>query len=58
MCAIERIALEKTNNLLTKKAANDAAFTEYSKLLDDNGEEALKNGLTLEILEALLEPND
>ncbi|WP_259070057.1 hypothetical protein HDF24_24570 [Mucilaginibacter sp. X4EP1] len=55
---MERIALETTNNLLAKKATNDAAFTEYSKLLDDNGEEALKNGLTPEILDTLLESND
>jgi hypothetical protein len=48
----------QTVSLLVKKAINDATFAEYSKLLDDNGEEALKNGLTPEILEALLASND
>jgi hypothetical protein len=48
----------QTVSLLVKKAINDATFAEYSKLLDDNSEEALKNGLTPEILEALLASND
>ena len=37
---------------MLKKAVNDATFAEYSKLLDDTGNEAIKNGLTPEILEA------
>jgi hypothetical protein len=41
-----------------KKAINDATFSEYSKLLDSTGNEAMKNGLTPEILEALLASND
>lgn len=45
-------------SLMVKKAANDATFAEYSKLLDETGAEAVKNGLTPEILEALLASND
>jgi hypothetical protein len=39
---------------LIKKAANDGKFAEYSKLLDETGNEAIRNGLTPELLEALL----
>jgi len=35
-----------------------ATFTEYSKLLDNIGNEAVKNGLTPEVLEALLASDD
>lgn len=45
-------------SLMVKKAVNDATFSEYSKLLDDTGNEAIKNGLTPEILEALLASDD
>ncbi len=45
-------------SILLKKAANDALFMEYSKLLDDNGNEAIKNGLTPEILNGLLAADD
>jgi hypothetical protein len=45
-------------SLMVKKAVNDATFAEYSKLLDDNGNAAVKNGLTPEILEALLASDD
>jgi hypothetical protein len=48
----------QTVSLMVKKAANDATFAEYSKLLDDTGSEAVRNGLTPEILEALLASND
>ncbi|MDF2431448.1 MAG: hypothetical protein JWP44_1079 [Mucilaginibacter sp.] len=48
----------QTVSLMVKKAANDATFAEYSKLLDETGNEALRNGLTPEILEALLASND
>jgi len=48
----------QTISLMVKKAVNDATFSEYSKLLDDTGNEAVKNGLTHEILEALLASND
>jgi hypothetical protein len=48
----------QTVSLMVKKAANDATFSEYSKLLDETGAEAVKNGLTPEILEALLASND
>ncbi|MFI5139103.1 MAG: hypothetical protein ACHQIM_14870 [Sphingobacteriales bacterium] len=44
----------QTVSLMVKKAVNDATFAEYSKLLDDTGNEAERNGLTSEILEALL----
>jgi hypothetical protein len=45
-------------SLMVKKAANDATFSEYSKLLDETGSEAIRNGLTPEILEALLASDD
>jgi hypothetical protein len=48
----------QTISLMVRKAINDATFVEYSKLLDDTGNEAVKNGLTPEILEALLASND
>jgi len=48
----------QTISLMVKKAVNDATFSEYSKLLDDTGNETVKNGLTPEILEALLVSND
>ncbi len=48
----------QTVSLMVKKAVNDATFTEYSKLLDDTGNEAIKNGLTPQILEALLAADD
>jgi hypothetical protein len=50
--------LSQAVSLMMKKALNDATFTEYSKLLDDTGNEALKNGLTPEKLEALLASDD
>jgi hypothetical protein len=45
-------------SLLIKKAANDATFAEYSRRLDEIGNEALKNGLSPEILETLLASDD
>jgi hypothetical protein len=45
-------------SLMLKKAVNEATFADYSKLLDNVGNDALKNGLTPEILEALLASND
>jgi hypothetical protein len=48
----------QTISLMVKKAVNDVTFSNYSKLLDDNGSEAVKNGLTPEILEALLASDD
>lgn len=45
-------------SLMVKKAANDANFDEYSRLLDDTSNEAAKNGLTPEILAELLASND
>jgi hypothetical protein len=50
--------LNQTISLLLKKAVNDATFVEYSKFLDDIGSEAIKKGLTPEILEALLASDD
>ena len=50
--------LNQTISLMLKKAVNDATFAEYSKLLDDIGNEAVRNGLTPEILEALLASDD
>ncbi len=48
----------QTVSLMVKKALNDATFAEYSKLLDEAGNDAVKNGLTPEILEALLATDD
>jgi hypothetical protein len=48
----------QTVSLMVKKAINDETFAEYSKLLDDAGSEAVKNGLTPEILKSLLADND
>jgi hypothetical protein len=48
----------QTVSLMVKKAVNDATFAEYTKLLDETGNEAVKNGLTPELLEALLAAND
>jgi len=45
-------------SLMVKKAINDANFAEHSKLLDEISNEAAKNGLTPEILEALLASDD
>ena len=50
--------LNQTISLMLKKAVNDATFIDYSKLLDDVGNEAMNNGLTPEILEALLSSDD
>ena len=48
----------QTISLMVKKAVNDATFSEYSKLLDDVGDEAVKNGLTSELLAELLASDD
>ena len=45
-------------SVMLKKAVNDATFADYSRLLDEAGSEAIKNGLTPEILEALLASDD
>jgi len=50
--------LSQTVSTMLKKAMNDASFADYTKLLDDTGNEALKKGLTPEILEALLASDD
>jgi len=50
--------LNQTISLMIKKAVNNATFAEYSKLLDENGSTAVKNGLTPEILEDLLASDD
>ena len=48
----------QTVSLMVKKAVSDATFAEYSKLLDDAGAEAVKNGLTSGILKDLLASDD
>jgi hypothetical protein len=53
-----KLRFNETISLMLKKAVNDATFAEYSKLLDDVGNEALKNGLTPDVLEALLASDD
>ena len=50
--------LGQTISLMVKKAVNDATFSKYSKLLDEVGKEAVKNGLTPDMLEALLTSDD
>ena len=50
--------LNQTISLMLKKAVNNATFAEYSKFLDEIGNKAVKNGLTPEILEALLASDD
>jgi hypothetical protein len=45
-------------SLMVKKAVNDATFADYTKFLDDAGNEAVRNGLTPEILKGLLSSND
>jgi hypothetical protein len=45
-------------SLLLKKVANQNTHSDYRKLLDDIGNEAIKNGLTTEILDELLKAND
>ncbi|RKR81362.1 hypothetical protein BDD43_1508 [Mucilaginibacter gracilis] len=50
--------LSQTISMMVKKMVNDATFADYAKLLDNIGDEALKNGLTPEVLEELLANND
>lgn len=45
-------------SLFLKKAINDAGNADYQKLLDDIGTEAVKNGLTPEVLNELLHSDD
>jgi hypothetical protein len=44
----------QTVSLMVKKALNDETFAAYSKLLDTAGSEAVRNGLTPEILRSLI----
>ncbi len=53
-----KLQFNQAVSLMLKKAVNDATFAEYSKLLDETGSEAVKNGLTPDILESLLASND
>lgn len=45
-------------SLMLKKAINDKSLPEYKKKLDEIGFKAVASGLTPEILEELLKPND
>ena len=45
-------------SLFLKKAVNDAANTDYQKMLDDMGNTAAMNGLTPAILNELLHSDD
>ena len=56
--AASRQKLNQAVSLMLKKAVNDMTFAKYSKLLDDTGNEAMKNGLTPELLEQLLASDD
>lgn len=58
LSAESKVQFNQTVSLMVKKAVNDATFAEYTKLLDETGSEAVKNGLTPELLEALLASND
>jgi hypothetical protein len=53
-----RQQFNETVSLMIKKAVNNVTFTDYSKLLDDTGSDAIKNGLTPDVIEALLASND
>ena len=53
-----KLQFNQTISLMVKKAVNDATFAEYSRLLEDTGNAAVKNRLTPEILEELLESDD
>ncbi len=55
--AKQRQLLEAVSMLL-KKAANDATDAAYKKELDQFGNTALQNGLTEDILNALLKEHD
>jgi len=50
--------IDRTISMMIKKAANDANYDNYTRLLDASGDEAVRNGLTPEILESLLASND
>lgn len=50
--------INQSVSLMVKKAVNDATVLKYSQLLDGIGAEAVKNGLTPEILDELLNGND
>jgi predicted double-glycine peptidase len=45
-------------SLMVKKKKNDETFADYSKFLDEIGNEAISNGLTAQTLEDLLTGND
>ena len=45
-------------SLMLKKAINDAGATNYKKLLDAVGNEAIRNGLTPDILGEILASDD
>ncbi|BAU52123.1 hypothetical protein [Mucilaginibacter gotjawali] len=45
-------------SLMLTKVLNDITDADYSRLLDEIGNEAIKNGLTPEILESLLASDD
>jgi hypothetical protein len=45
-------------SLMLKKAVNDKSLPDYKKKLDEMGFTAAAAGLTPEILEELLKPND
>lgn len=45
-------------NMMLKKTSNDATADEYRKLLDEFGTTALRNGLTADVLDTLLNKND
>ncbi len=45
-------------NVMLKKAVNDATLPNYKQMLDEVGAEALKNGLTPDILDELLRSDE
>lgn len=58
LSADKQLQLSEAISLLLKKAANDATETNYGRLLDEFGKQAIANGLTPELLDELLKTND
>jgi hypothetical protein len=53
-----RRKFNQVTGLFLKKAVNDGDRADYKKMLDDNGEEAKRNGMTPEILQELLHSDE
>jgi hypothetical protein len=58
LSVIKQRQLLEAFSMLLKKTANDATAADHEKALDEFGNTALRNGLTQDILDALLKEND